>query len=68
MNHKSSNKIELSPLGQDFHLILVISHDPTHQPTHPPNHTPTHRLGILHRFQIFKQNQIISIHSRLIAF
>ena len=46
----------------------MIWHDLTHQPTHPPNHTPTHELGSLHRFQFFKQNQIILISSRLIEF
>ena len=46
--------------------------DPTHQPiqppTHPPNHTPTHGWGILHRFQIFKQNWNILISSSVIEF
>ena len=37
-------------------------------PIHPPNQTPTHRWGSLHRFLIFKHNQIISIHSSLIEF
>ena len=31
-------------------------------------HTPTHRWGSLHSLQIFKQNQIILICSKLIAF
>ena len=35
---------------------------------HPPNQTPTHGGGGLHRFQIFKHYQIISIHSSLIEF
>ena len=35
---------------------------------HPSNHTPTHEWGILHRFQIFKQNQIILIHSSVMEF
>ena len=37
-------------------------------PIHPPNQTPTHGWGSLLRFQIFKCNQIISIHSSLIEF
>ena len=39
-----------------------------HQPTHPPNHTPTHGWGILHRFQIFKQNWNILISSSVVKF
>ena len=38
------------------------------QPIHPPNHTPTHVWGSLHRFQIFKQNQIILIGWSVIEF
>ena len=41
---------------------------PTNPPTHPPKKTPTHGWGILHRFQIFKGNRNILIHSSLIAF
>ena len=41
---------------------------PIHPPTHPPKKTPIHGWGILHRFQIFKRNWNISIHSSLIAF
>ena len=71
-NHKSSNRIELSRLGQDFKNFLVFWPDPTHQPTHPsthpPNYTPTHGWGSLHRFQIFKQNWNISISSTTIEF
>ena len=37
-------------------------------PIHLPNQTPTHGWGSLHRFQIFKQNQIISIYSSLTEF
>ena len=46
----------------------MIWHDPTHQPTHPPNHTPTHGWGILYKFQILKQNQIILICSSVMEF
>ena len=38
---------------------------PIYPPTYPPNHTPSHRWRILHRLQIFKQNQSILISSRL---
>ena len=41
---------------------------PNNPPTHTPNQTPTHGWGSLHRFQIFKRNQNISICSSLIAF
>ena len=44
------------------------THQPTQPPTHPPNHTPTHGWGILHRFQIFKQNWNILISSSVIEF
>ena len=67
-NHKSSNRIELSQLGQDFFKFLVFWLDSTHQPTHPPNNTPTHGWGNLHRFQIFKWNWNISISSSAIKF
>ena len=60
-NYKSSNRIELSWLSQVLFYFIMIWHEPTHQ----PNYTPTHRWGSLHNFQIFKQNRIISIHSRL---
>ena len=40
----------------------------THPSTNPQNHTPTHRWGSLHRFQIFKQNWNILIHSSVIMF
>ena len=36
--------------------------------TYLPNHTPTHVWGSLHRFQIFKQNQIIFIGWSVIEF
>ena len=70
-NHKSSNRIELSRLDQVllkflwFHMFW-----PTNSPIHPPTHQkkhPTHGCGILHRFQIFKQNWNILIRSSLIA-
>ena len=55
-----------------FIKFLAIWPEPTHQPTHPlthpPNYTPTHGWRILHRFQIFKQNWIISISSNVIEF
>ena len=44
------------------------THQPTQPPTHPPTHTPTHGWGILHRFQIFKQNWNILISSSVIEF
>ena len=44
------------------------THQPTYPPTHPPKYTPTHGWGSLHRFQIFKQNQNISISSSAIEF
>ena len=37
-NHKSSNRIEWSQLGQDLFQLLVIWPDPTHWPTQPPTH------------------------------
>ena len=40
----------------------------TNPPIHPPKKTPTNGWGILHRFQIFKQNRNILIRSSLIAF
>ena len=40
----------------------------THPSTNPQNHTATHRWGSLHRFQIFKQNWNILIHSSVIMF
>ena len=67
-NHKSSNKMELSWLGQNLNFFLAIWPDPTHPPTQPPNYKPTHGWGILHRFQIFKQNEIILISSSVIEF
>ena len=48
--------------------FLAICPGPTHPPTHPPNHTPTHGWGILHRFHIYKQNEIILISSSVIEF
>ena len=63
-NHKSSNRIELSWLGQDLLNVWVIWHDPTNQPSHPP----TKRWRSLRRFQIFKQNWNILNSSRLIEF
>ena len=33
---KSSNRIEISQLGQGLSSFLVILPDPTHYPTHPP--------------------------------
>ena len=68
-NHKSSNRIELSQLDQVllkflwFHMFR-----PTNPPIHPPKKTPIDGWGILHRFQIFKQNWNVSIRSSLIAF
>ena len=42
-NHKSSNRIELCQLGQDFIQLLVIQPDPTD----PPNHQHIHpRVGV----------------------
>ena len=40
----------------------------THPSTDPPNYTPNHGWGNLCRFQIFKKNWIISIHSSFVAF
>ena len=37
---KSSNRIEISWLGQGFIWFLVIWPDPTHQPTQPAIHPP----------------------------
>ena len=42
--------------------------DPLTDPPTPPNQTPTHGWGIIHKFQIFKQNQNILIRSSFIAF
>ena len=73
INHKSSNRIELSRLDQVllkflwFHMFRPTN-PPIHPPTHPPKKTPTHGWGILHRFQIFKWNWNILICSSLIAF
>ena len=42
-NHKSSNRIELSQLGQDlfdFFNDLTWVHPLTHPTTHPPDHSP----------------------------
>ena len=65
-HHKSSNKIEFSELGQDLFNIYCLTWP---QPlTHWSTHTPTHRWGCLSKSQIFKQNWIISIRSRLIKF
>ena len=46
----------------------MICPGPTHPPTHKPNHTTTHGWGIFHRFQIFKQNEIILISTSVIEF
>ena len=73
-DHKSSNRIELSQLGELIRFIkfLVIWPEPTLQPTYSPtcplNHTPTHGWGSIDRFQIFKQNWIILISSSVIEF
>ena len=58
-NHKSSNRIELSQLGQDllnfwwFDLTHQLTHWTTHPPTHPPmggcvstNHKSSNRIGL----------------------
>ena len=68
-NHKSSNRIELSRLDQILLKFLrFYMFRPTNPPIHPPKKTHTHGWGILHRFQIFKRNRIISIRSIFIEF
>ena len=63
-NHKSSNRIQLSQLDDDFTRFFnnLTWTDPlTHPSTHPPTKkTPTHGCGIFHRFQIFKTESKIS--------
>ena len=76
-NHKSSNRIELSWLGQDLLNFsdLTWSHPSTHSPIHPPTKSCTQpwvgnspQISNLHRFQIFKQNWNILISSSAIEF
>ena len=54
-NHKSSNRIELSQLGQDLlnFSALILPHPLTHPPTHPPmgggvstNHKSSNRIEL----------------------
>ena len=72
-NHKSSNRIELSWLGQDLFNCQSFDLTPPIDPlTHPITLTSTHGWvcgwGCHYKSQIFKQNWIISIMSRLIKF
>ena len=50
---------------------VAIWYDRVYQPTdpssHPPTYTPNHGGGSLHSSQIFKENGIIMISSRLIT-
>ena len=62
---KSSNRIERSQLGQDLIFNnMTWPHPLTHWTTNPPTHLPC--MGCLYKSQIFKQNWIILIRSRLI--
>ena len=46
-NHKSSNRIELSRLGQDLLNFKSFDLTPPFDPlTHPTTHTPTHGGGV----------------------
>ena len=46
-NHKSSNRIELSQLGQDLLNFLSFDLTPPIDPlTQPTTHTPTHGWGV----------------------
>ena len=46
-NHKSSNRIELSRLGQDLFNCQSFDLTPPIDPlTHPTTHTPTHGWGV----------------------
>ena len=62
-DNKSSNRPELSQLGQNLLNFLVIWHDPTHQPTNPYvsiDHKSSHRINYLDQVQI---HSIFSDHS-----
>ena len=59
-DHKSSNRIRIP--FQWFDMIL------THPLIHAPTHKPNHRWKSPHTLQIFKQNLITSISSRVIPF
>ena len=51
---------ELSQLGQDLFDFSNLTW------AYPLTHPSTHRWGCLHKSEIFKQNQIISINSSFI--
>ena len=52
--------IELSQLGQDLFDFSDLTW------AHPLTHPTTHRWGCLHKSEVFKQNQVISISSSFI--